>query len=283
MQHPTTPLHQRAWHTAHRVAEMLYTRFGASQVAVFGSLTQPNAFSKNSDIDIAVSGLTADRYLTAVAETTEFSPEFRVELINFEACKGRFRHRIQHEAVPLKKTENPAPDTPFIREAPKNGKETEAVNRNRLYRLRERISEEHSKIAERVEKIDADLQKLEQAPVEYREGLEILIARHLYDFYKGLENIFKRIAQNIDGSLPQSETWHKTLLQQMSEPSDSRPPLLSAETCRELRILLGFRHVFLYIYAEELDYEQTLENAKRVTTVFPQISEELDTFIASLK
>ena len=32
------PLLQRAWQTAHRVAAMLYDDFGATQVAVFGSL-----------------------------------------------------------------------------------------------------------------------------------------------------------------------------------------------------------------------------------------------------
>ena len=31
---------QRAWHTAHRVAAMLYEDFGATQVAVFGSLNE---------------------------------------------------------------------------------------------------------------------------------------------------------------------------------------------------------------------------------------------------
>ena len=151
-------------------------------------------------------------------------------------------------------------------------------------RLIQRISEEHIEIAQRVEKIRSDLQKLEKAPVEYKESLEILIARHLYDFYKGLENIFRRIARDIDGNLPQGEEWHKALLKQMAEPgADARLRILSEETCAELYKLLGFRHVFIYIYAEKLDYEQTLENAKRVNAVFPNVSKELDAFITWLK
>ena len=47
--------------------------------------------------------------------------------------------------------------------------------------------------------------------------------------------------------------------------------------------LRGFRHVFIYIYADELDYEQVLENAERVKTVFLKISAELDIFIAWLE
>ena len=39
----------------------------------------------------------------------------------------------------------------------------------------------------------------------------------------------------------------------------------------------------VYIYADELDYEQTLENAERVKTIFPRISAELDIFITWLE
>ena len=54
-------LHQ-AWHAAHEVAALLYEQFDAAQVAVFGSLTEPMWFTKGSDIDIAVSGLSNDAY-----------------------------------------------------------------------------------------------------------------------------------------------------------------------------------------------------------------------------
>lgn len=37
-------LHQ-AWHTAHEVAMLLYDQFNASQVFVFGSLTEPMWFT----------------------------------------------------------------------------------------------------------------------------------------------------------------------------------------------------------------------------------------------
>ena len=36
---------QRAWQTAHRIAAMLYEDFGATQVAVFGSLAGQEWFS----------------------------------------------------------------------------------------------------------------------------------------------------------------------------------------------------------------------------------------------
>ena len=51
---------------------------------------------------------------------------------------------------------------------------------------------------------------------------------------------------------------------------------------RKLQDLLGFRHVFVYIYGAKLDYEQMLKNAERVNKVFPSVSKELNVFIAYL-
>ena len=36
---------QRAWETAHSLATVLYRDFGATKVAVFGSLTEPERFT----------------------------------------------------------------------------------------------------------------------------------------------------------------------------------------------------------------------------------------------
>ena len=94
---------QRAWQTAHQVATMLYEDFGATQVAVFGSLAGQKWFSKGSDIDIAVWGMPSDLYFRAVAQTIGFSQEFRIDLVNFDNCKGQFRERIQNQAVLIEK------------------------------------------------------------------------------------------------------------------------------------------------------------------------------------
>ena len=54
---------QRAWETARRLAIVLYRDFGATKVAVFGSLTEPKRFRQNSDIDILVWGVSYDKCL----------------------------------------------------------------------------------------------------------------------------------------------------------------------------------------------------------------------------
>ncbi len=177
----------RAWQTAHQAAALLYESFGATQVAVFGSLAERDWFSKQSDIDIAVWDIPSNSYFSA------------------------------------------------------------------------------------------------EAPLEYRRNLEAFVARHFFDFYKGLESIFQRIAQDVDRPLPSGAEWHKDLIQPMAESNTIRLSVLSQETSTALQNLRGFRHVFIYIYADELDYEQVLENAERVKTVFLKISAELDIFIAWLE
>ena len=263
---------QRAWQTAYRVAGMLYEEFGATRVAVFGSLAEREWFSPRSDIDIAVWGLPSRAYFRAVSETVGFSSEFKIDLVDFESCKGRFRERVESQAVPIQIGKTAVKTR--IRE------EIDEVNTRALV---QRISEEHAKIAGKVERIREDLPKIEAAPPEYRESLEAFVARHLYDFYKGLENIFTKIAGEVDGNLPRDPAWHQALLRQMSEQRGKRPPVLSEKTSEVLRELLGFRHVFVYIYAEELDYERTMENALLASEVFDCLSEELQRFIAWLE
>ncbi len=268
---------QRAWQTAHQVANMLYEDFGATQVAVFGSLAQQKWFSKRSDIDIVVWGLSSDLYLRAVAEIIGFSQEFKIDLIYFENCKGLFRERVQNQAIPIQKGETGLH---------KNCQATiqrKVINTLDREELIQRISDGYTKVKGAVQLIDQALQNIEDAPARYRRSIEIEIARYLYDFYKQLENIFERIAQEVDQAVPAGKEWHKALLQQMAEPRTIRAPVLSQKTYSELQKLLGFRHVFIYIYGDELDYTKMLENAMRVNEMFSNLSEELEVFIACLK
>lgn len=252
------PLLQRAWQTAHRVAGMLYEDFGATQVAVFGSLAEKDSFSKWSDIDIAVWGIPAENYLRALSEAENVSRLFKVDLIEFENCSGLFRDRVSSQAIRIAKGE------------------TYDVDRNHLIR---RISDERAKIGETVKKIGKRLEKIETAPVEYREEIETAIGKNLTDCYRGMENIFKRIALDVDLRIPDGSMRHKELLTQMAEPQTERPAVISAGVHEFLQELLEFRHVFNNIYQEELIYKKTEGNARRIGDIFVTLSEELDTFI----
>ena len=94
---------QRAWHTAHKIAAMLYDDFGATQVAVFGSLAQQKSFANWSDIDIAVWGVPSEMYFRASSRASDISGLFKVDLVEYEKCKGIFRERIQKQLARIKK------------------------------------------------------------------------------------------------------------------------------------------------------------------------------------
>jgi len=272
----------RAWDTAHRIAAMLYEDFGATQVAVFGSLAGQKWFAKGSDIDIAVWGLPGDTYLDALWETRNFSPEFKIDLINFHSAKGRFRERIQSQAIPIQQEETDC--SRFISECQKIRAEREAIyGKMNKQELINRIADEEKKIARTVEEIKTRLERMETAPAEDRADLKDLIAMRLPVFYMGLENIFKRIAQEIDLIEPHGKNWHTDLLKQMSTSRPLRPSVISEQTAAALIRILKFRHRFRNIYVFELELEKVVENAQEVCDIFEGLSTELDAFIVWLK
>ncbi len=253
---------QRAWHTAHKIAAMLYDDFGATQVAVFGSLAEQKSFAKWSDIDIAVWGIPSEMYFRASSKASDISGLFKVDLVEYEKCEGIFRERIQKQLAPIKKG--------VIYRVDRSG-------------LIQRISNERSLIEETIEKILERLEKVKVAPIEYKEEIELAIAKNLVDCYRGIETIFSQIALDVDLYTPDGSRWHKELLMQMAEPYADRQPVISQETLELLQELLEFRHVYNHIYEQRLVYDKTEKVAIQIEMIYNKISKELDTFIEFIK
>ena len=279
----------RAWHTVHEVAALLYEQFDATQVAVFGSLTEPMWFTSKSDIDIAVSGLSHDAYDRAYRKIMDFDSEFKIDFINLDTSKGIFRERVKHQAIPIEKSmRSPNGMTDVWRTLykhlqqqvfPANDGEIYEMNRKRLT---QRINDELEKISETLERIQRGLESIDVLPVQAREFIENTIATDLADVYRGIENIFLRIAREVDMHVPTGSRWHKNLLTQMKEQRPERPPVISENTSLQLEKLLEFRHKVTNIYGRELVYEKTVEHAKSIDELFTTVSQELNAFTDSL-
>lgn len=82
------------------------------------------------------------------------------------------------------------------------------------------------------------------------------LAAALHSFYTGVENIFKRIAVELDAQPVTGEAWHRDLLRRMKETSANRPALLSEELHDTLLDYLRFRHVFRNAYSFDLDWQK---------------------------
>ena len=272
-------LHQ-AWHTAHEVAALLYEELGATQVSVFGSLTEPLWFMKGSDIDIAVSGLSSDLYDKARIKVMNFNSAFKIDLVNFDRSKGLFRERIEHQAIPIEKRGRPVLWQTLYKHLqqqvfPTEDGEIYEMNRKRLT---QRINDELTKIESTVGGIAKALEDIEVLPVAAKPYIQESMAKKLADVYNGIENIFKRVAREVDMHLPTGDSWHKDLLSQMTEQRPERPPVISEETFPRLEDLLKFRHAFNNIYGEELVYEEIEPHARSIGELFANVSADLDMF-----
>jgi len=108
-------------------------------------------------------------------------------------------------------------------------------------------------------------------------------ALRLHNFYTGCERIFKLIATEINGGLPQDEAWHKRLLTQVAlEVPSIRPAVISETTREQLHALLAFRHVVRNVDGYELEPERVAALQKLAVEVFRQFAKEVETFVLYL-
>ena len=94
----------------------------------------------------------------------------------------------------------------------------------------------------------------------------------LHDFYSGIERVFRRIADEVDGGVPQGEQWHRQLVTDMTlEIPGVRRALITADLAARLQEYLAFRHVFRNVYGYLMD-------AERIRALEGRLPETLDTF-----
>ena len=101
----------RAWETAEQIAAMLYQDFGASRVAVFGSLAERHWFTPQSDIDIVAWGMPKDNYWNAYGKVVYFDAAFHIDFVSFEKTQGLFSRTRAKSSRFYSKTRRAATET----------------------------------------------------------------------------------------------------------------------------------------------------------------------------
>lgn len=91
--------YKEAWETARKAAEILYGRYRAKKVAIFGSLRRDELFNEWSDIDIAVWGIEPGLYYKAVAEMISLSPTFKIDIVDPDDCSDSLKRLIEKEGI----------------------------------------------------------------------------------------------------------------------------------------------------------------------------------------
>ncbi|MCX7014305.1 MAG: hypothetical protein NTW86_17430 [Candidatus Sumerlaeota bacterium] len=105
----------------------------------------------------------------------------------------------------------------------------------------------------------------------------------VHSFYSGIENIFKRVATELDGQAPRGEAWHSDLLSRMTRPSPKRDAVISETLSQTLRDYMGFRHVFRHAYSFELSWRKMKPLVLGMDDALSRLESELDRFQASLE
>lgn len=87
---------ERAWQVARAAADLLRSRYGATRVVVFGSLTRAEGFHPWSDVDLGAWGVAPEDYFEAVARVLDVGGDIEVDLVQAERCKPSLRDALQH-------------------------------------------------------------------------------------------------------------------------------------------------------------------------------------------
>ncbi len=103
----------------------------------------------------------------------------------------------------------------------------------------------------------------------------------LHDFYNGVERVFTRIAEELNGGLPQGERWHQQLLRDMSlEIPGVRPAVIDAQLANSLGEYLRFRHLFRNVYGFVLEAERMRPIEERLSGVLVAFRGQVRAFLS---
>ena len=154
------------------------------------------------------------------------------------------------------------------------------MNRKHLV-LVSRVEEELSEIKQLVEKINKGWKYAQKTKESFYLDS---VALNLHGFYSALEKIFELIAKEIDGIIPEGNSWHQDLLIQMkTEFKKVRPAVISRDTFNKLDEYRGFRHVVRNVYTFNLSPSRIEPLVEGIDLIFIQIKEEITRFLSFIE
>ena len=106
----------------------------------------------------------------------------------------------------------------------------------------------------------------------------------LHDFYTYIENIFRKIAINIEDELPSDPAWHSTLLNRMTlDIPNIRKRVIDDDLKDILYDFLRFRHIFRNIYGFRLNWEKMGYLVESIESTQKLVSKQITDFLEFLK
>jgi hypothetical protein len=120
---------------------------------------------------------------------------------------------------------------------------------------------------------------LEKCAASAPDDIELsALAAMLHSFYNGMENIFKRITLELGDLMPGGESWHKELLDGMTDGTGNRNAVLSPQLRGRLKEYMEFRHVFRHAYTFDLRWDRMKTLVLGCEETLHLVEEQLDRF-----
>ena len=140
------------------------------------------------------------------------------------------------------------------------------INRQELLRITEQLAPLISKGS------TVDLDVIETSAV----------AAMLHSFYTLIEKILESIAREIDHAVPGAGAWHRDLIEQSTQATASRQPVISEDLAGKLKEYLAFRHLFRGASIALMRWSKMQPLADRASETLRQFESELSAFLRNL-
>lgn len=134
--------------------------------------------------------------------------------------------------------------------------------------LLHRLFDHHRPLLEKASKTEPDRTEL------------VALAGIVHSFYTGVENVFKQIAKDIDGSIPSGMASHVGLLSQTAQATDARPAVISEELRLRLRDYMDLRHVYRHAYTFDLKWRRMADLVLHCEETLDRLERELGAFFS---
>ncbi|MBR8826965.1 MAG: nucleotidyltransferase domain-containing protein [Gomphosphaeria aponina SAG 52.96 = DSM 107014] len=241
---------EEALSVANKISKILKEEYGAKEVIIFGSVRGDSPWHWQSDLDLAVRGMSTNSLWNAYSVIEGLTPSWlKVDLVSLEGVNPEVRSRIL-QAKPM--------------------------SNNKYLALKSLIEDEMIAIERNVEALRRLLEQAESIP---EIALTPALASYINDFYKGCERISERVAVTLDGGLPRGENWHQQLLRQVADTGgENRPPLWCGSLLLELDEYRKFRHLVVHIYSVQLEQKKVLALGENVESVVGKMKEAIALF-----
>ncbi len=240
---------QTALAVADRCEKILREKFGATEVIVFGSLRGDSPWHWQSDLDLAVSGLSQSAWLQAQDALAAVAPHWlKIDLIRLEQVSTEVYQRIIGKA--------PMSTNPYLA-------------------LKEHLEDELAALARTTDTLQVALAQSSTVPEDFATRT---LASYINDFYRRWERMGERVAVTIDGGIPPGVNWHQALLQQVADARADRPPLWAGSLLLNLDEYRRFRHVVHHKYGEELRLDYVVRLAQLAPSMQEQVREAIARF-----